>query len=78
VVVVNAVEYPLEAVQGARRGHAGHAAPVDGTELHLRHVEGDGGRLQPGLHDFQRTRQDGSDRAATSGGKDKEVEKRFL
>lgn len=54
-------------MQGPRGGHAGHAGPVDRTELHLRHVEGDGGGLQTGLHYFQRTRQYGSHRAPTSG-----------
>lgn len=67
-------EYPLEAVQGPRRGHAGHAGSVDRAELHLRHIEGDGGRLQPGFHDFQRTGQYGTDRAPTSGG-ETEMEK---
>lgn len=40
--VIN-VEYLLETVQGAWRGHAGHTGAVDSTELNLRHIEGDGG-----------------------------------
>lgn len=42
VRVINA-EYPLETVQGAWRGHAGHTGPIDGAQLNLRHIEGDGG-----------------------------------
>lgn len=41
--MINVVEYPLEAMQGPWRGHAGHTGPVDSTELNLRHIEGDGG-----------------------------------
>lgn len=37
------VEYLLETVKRAGRRHAGHTGSVDGTELNLRHIEGDGG-----------------------------------
>ncbi len=65
--MINVFEYSLETVQGAWWRHAGHTGPVDGTELNLRYIEGDGGRLQTGLHYFQGTSQYGSNRAPTSG-----------
>lgn len=71
--LIKVVEYPLETVQGPRRGHAGHA---DSTELNLRHIEGDGGRLQASLHYFQWTSQYGSYGAPTSG-KKAETEKKM-
>lgn len=65
-------------MQGARWGHAGHTRPADRTELNLRHVEGDGGRLETGLHDFQRTSQNGSYRPPTSGETKEEAEVRWI
>lgn len=43
LTVRNVAEYPLEEMQGARRGHARHTGSVDGTKLDLRHIEGEGG-----------------------------------
>lgn len=63
------MEYLLETVKRARRCHAGHTGSVDSTELNLRHIEGDGGRLQTGLYDFQRAGQYGSNCSPTSSTK---------
>lgn len=62
-----AVEYALETMQGAWWGHAGHAGPIDSSELNLRYIEGDGGGLQTCLHYFQGTSQYGTYCSPTSG-----------
>lgn len=50
--------------------HTGHTGSIDGIELDLRYVECDGGRLQTGLHYFQRAGQYRSNRSPTSKWKD--------
>lgn len=51
----------------AWRGHAGHAGPIDGTELNLRYIESDRRGLETSLHYFQWTSKYSSNRAPTSG-----------
>lgn len=63
---------PLQEVQGAGWGHAGHAGAVDGAEMNPGHVEAEGRGLQTSLHHLQRTSQYGSDRPSTSGRRQEE------
>lgn len=56
----------LETVQRTRWCNAGHAGSIHSAELDFRDVESDGGGLQPGLHHFQRTGQNGSNCPPTS------------
>lgn len=64
----------LETVKRARRRHTGHTGCIDGIELNLRYVERDGGRLQTGLHYFQRAGQYSSNRSPTTKLKDRQAE----
>lgn len=59
----------LETVQRTWWGDARYTCPIHGAELDFRDVKRDGGRLQSGLHDFQRAGQYSTHCAATSGGR---------